>query len=172
MLAAIACSPVSSKNLIPIPAISEEWTVLSVHDGDTLKAQRGNRTQSFRFCGIDAPETKQPLGMESRDKLRSLVLSSKNKVMISEVESDRYGRVVAEIYTRSPSGEKFLNEEMVSSGMAMVYSVYVNKCPNKIALGNAEEIAKNKRSGVWGNSSTVPLGNSENGNVKIMVTDH
>jgi micrococcal nuclease len=153
---AIACTPVSSKNLIPIPAISEQWEVLSIHDGDTLKARQENRTQSFRFCGIDAPELSMPLGKESRDKLRSLVLSSKNKVMISEVESDRYGRVVAEIFTTSPTGEKFLNEEMVSSGMAMVYSVYVNKCPNKIALGNAEEIAKNKRSGVWGNSSTVP----------------
>jgi micrococcal nuclease len=156
LFTAIACTPVSSKNLIPVPAISEEWTVLSVHDGDTLKARKGDRTQSFRFCGIDSPELKQTLGIESRDKLRSLVLSSKNKVMISEIESDRYGRVVAEIYTRSASGEKFLNEEMVVSGMAMVYPAYVNKCPNKIALGNAEEIAKNKRLGVWANSSTVP----------------
>lgn len=145
---AIACSPVSSKN-IPVPSISEEWTVLNVHDGDTLKAQQGNRTQSFRFCGIDAPELNQPLGKESRDKLRSLVLSSKNKVMISKVEKDRYGRTVAEIFTTSPQGEKFLNEEMVSSGLAYHYAQYSNSCPNKNAIVSAETIAKNQHAGVW-----------------------
>ena len=38
----------------------------------------------------------------------------------------------------------------------MVYRSYVGKCPNKIPFENAEEIAKNKRLGVWGDSSTVP----------------
>jgi micrococcal nuclease len=156
LFTAIACTPVSSKNAIPVPAISEEWTVLSVHDGDTLRARKGDRTQSFRFCGTDSPELKQTLGIESRDKLRSLVLSSKNKVMISEVESDRYNRVVAEIYTHDATGEKFLNEEMVSSGMAYHYAQYSNKCPNKIAIVNAEAIAQSKHLGIWNGTYQKP----------------
>jgi micrococcal nuclease len=156
IFAAIACTPVSSKNAIPVPAISEEWAVLSVHDGDTLKAQQGNRTQSFRFCGTDSPELSQPLGIESRDKLRSLVLSSKNKVMISEVEKDRYGRVVAEIFTTSPTGEKFLNEEMVSSGMAYHYAQYSSNCANRDAIVKAEAIAQSNRIGVWSGNYQKP----------------
>ena len=152
---AIACSPVSSKN-IPVPAISEEWTVLNIHDGDTLKARQGSRIEKFRFCGIDAPELNQPLGIESRDKLRSLVLSSKNKVMISEVEKDRYGRIVAEIFTTSPSGEKFLNEELVSSGLAYHYAQYSSSCPNKGAIVSAEIIAKNQHAGVWSGNYQKP----------------
>lgn len=151
----IACSPVSSKNNT-VPSISEEWMVLSVHDGDTLKARQGNRTKSFRFCGIDAPELSQPLGKESRDKLRSLILSSKNKVMISEVEKDRYGRTIAEIFTISPSEEKFLNEELVSSGLAYHYTRYSNSCPNKNAIASAETIAKNQHIGVWSGNYQKP----------------
>jgi endonuclease YncB( thermonuclease family) len=43
----------------------------SVHDGDTLRVVRGNEELKIRLCGIDAPEIKQTLGIESRDYLRS-----------------------------------------------------------------------------------------------------
>ena len=43
----------------------------SIYDGDTLRVVRGNEELKIRFCGIDAPELKQPLGVESRDYLRS-----------------------------------------------------------------------------------------------------
>jgi endonuclease YncB( thermonuclease family) len=51
----------------------------SVHDGDTLRVVRGDEELKVRLCpkgyrfayGIDAPEIKQPLGIESRDYLRS-----------------------------------------------------------------------------------------------------
>jgi micrococcal nuclease len=52
--------------------------------------------------------------------------------------------------------EKNFNEEQVSSGLAMVYRSYVKKCPNAIALGKAEEIAKNKRLGVWSGNYQKP----------------
>ncbi|MEM8723285.1 MAG: hypothetical protein AAGE84_29030 [Cyanobacteria bacterium P01_G01_bin.39] len=50
-----------------------QWQVKpgSIYDGDTLRVVRGNEELKIRFCGIDAPELKQPLGVESRDYLRS-----------------------------------------------------------------------------------------------------
>ena len=76
--------------------------------------------------------------------------------MISEVEKDRYGRTVAEIFTISPSGEKFLNEEMVSSGLAYHYTQYSSSCPNKDAIAKAETIAKNQHAGVWSGNYQKP----------------
>jgi endonuclease YncB( thermonuclease family) len=43
----------------------------SVYDGDTFKVQSNDRDPKIRLCGIDAPEIKQPLGIESKDYLRS-----------------------------------------------------------------------------------------------------
>ena len=52
---------------------AQQWRVKpgSIYDGDTLRVVRGDEELKIRFCGIDAPELKQPLGIESRDYLRS-----------------------------------------------------------------------------------------------------
>jgi endonuclease YncB( thermonuclease family) len=52
---------------------AQQWQIKpnSIHDGDTLRVVRGNEELKVRLCGIDAPELKMPLGIESRDYLRS-----------------------------------------------------------------------------------------------------
>ncbi|HEY9766991.1 MAG TPA: hypothetical protein V6C71_00610 [Coleofasciculaceae cyanobacterium] len=53
---------------------AQQWQVKpgSIHDGDTLRVVRGNEELKIRLCGINiTPEIKQPLGIESRDYLRS-----------------------------------------------------------------------------------------------------
>ena len=51
----------------------EVWQVKenSIYDGDTLRVKRGDEELKIRFCGIDAPEKKMPMGIEYRDHLRS-----------------------------------------------------------------------------------------------------
>jgi endonuclease YncB( thermonuclease family) len=144
------------------PLISEQWQVIRVSDGDTIAVRQGQREMKIRFCGIDAPEIKhgkqpgQPLGLESKANLQKLVDEVGGKVSVIEVERDRYGRTVAEIFSSKNGVEKSLNEEQLSSGLAIVYPAYVKKCPNAIALGNAEEIAKNKKLGVWSGNYQKP----------------
>ncbi|MCG6135190.1 MAG: thermonuclease family protein [Nostoc sp. LLA-1] len=139
--------------------LSEDWEVVRVADGDTITVKRGSETKRIRFCGIDAPETQQPMGKESTEKLRSLVALAKNQVIIIPVETDRYGRTVAEVMA-AVSGEwgieMSFQEEMLKSGMARIYPAFVDKCPNKEAFKQAEEIGKSQRSGVWGDSSSIP----------------
>ncbi|MFB2772275.1 thermonuclease family protein [Pelatocladus sp. BLCC-F211] len=144
-------------------ALSEQWTVVSVADGDTITVKRGSETTKIRFCGIDAPETAksgkpgQPFGNEAREKLRSLVATAKNQVIIIPVETDRYGRTVAEVMASGKGDvEVSFQEEMLKSGMARVYPAFVDKCPNKEAFKLAEEIGKSKRLGIWGDSSSIP----------------
>ena len=51
----------------------ERWQLKpgSIYDGDTLRAVRGSEEVKIRFCGIDAPEKKMPMGIEARDHLRT-----------------------------------------------------------------------------------------------------
>jgi endonuclease YncB( thermonuclease family) len=53
----------------------ERWNLKegSIYDGDTLRVVRGEEELKIRFCGIDAPEKNQELGIEARDHLRSLI---------------------------------------------------------------------------------------------------
>jgi len=90
----------------------------SIYDGDTFRVECDGRQLKIRLCGIDAPEVKQPLGIESRNYLRSLVASSQSQVMVIEMDRDRYGRSVAEVLLESPSGEQSVQEEMLKAGMA------------------------------------------------------
>jgi endonuclease YncB( thermonuclease family) len=59
---------------LPMPARPEPpapvWRVVSVHDGDTLRAiDEGKVEHKIRLHGIDAPEIGQPFGNVSRDGL-------------------------------------------------------------------------------------------------------
>lgn len=141
---------------VPAP---EEWQIISVHDGDTIKAKKSVITESFRLCGIDAPEISQPLGKESRDYLRTLLgvsttsfISSNNQVQISITGTDRYNRKIAEIFL----GEKFINGEMVQTGMAYHYAQYSSNCPNRISLKNGEAIARTQKLGIWSGDYQKP----------------
>ena len=89
------------KGLGPKPGASEIWEVVNVSDGDTITVRANGKEDRIRFCGIDAPEVShgnksgQPLGDESRQMLRSLIGAAGNQVIVSSVERDRYGRLVA-----------------------------------------------------------------------------
>lgn len=134
--------------------ISESWQVISVHDGDTIKVKKDKNVQNIRLCGIDAPEISQPLGKDSRDYLRSLLPVGKT-VQISIVDTDKYNRKIGEIFLTGTSPEKFINEEMTVKGMAYSYDRYKN-CPNQVAMGNGEAIAKTKKLGVWSGEYEKP----------------
>ena len=115
---------------------AEKWQVKkgSIYDGDTLRVVRGNEEKKIRFCGIDAPEIKQKLGVESRDYLRSLIAKGDGTIYVLEVERDRYGRTVAELFMplKDSSGQEIhLNTEMIMAGMAWHYEQYSGNCPNQ-----------------------------------------
>lgn len=138
------------------PLISEQWQVIRVSDGDTIAVRQGQREMKIRFCGIDAPESKQPLGKESKANLQRLVNEVGGKVSVVSIESDRYGRTVAEVFSSKNGIEKNFNEEQLSSGNAFLYRAYMSKCPNKDVFEKAEVIAESKKLGVWGGNYQKP----------------
>ena len=138
------------------PLTSQEWQVVRVSDGDTITVRQGQREMKIRFCGIDAPEKAQPLGKESKANLQRLVNEVGGKVSVVSVESDRYGRTVAEVFSSKNGIEKNFNEEQLSSGNAYMYRQYAGKCPNKLAFEKAEAIAQSTKLGVWGGNYQKP----------------
>jgi endonuclease YncB( thermonuclease family) len=81
------------------------------------------------FDGIDTPETNSARGIEFRDYLRSR-LPDNVQITVSPIETDRYGRTVAEIFL----GESFINAEMVREGHAWHYQRYSGNCLNRSAI--------------------------------------
>jgi len=133
----------------PDPAASlPEYEVVanSVHDGDTLRVRSPKgEVLKVRFACIDAPELKQPLGQESRNYLRSMINEAGGKVKIQIVDVDRYGRSVAELWTKSG----LLQSRMAGAGMAFAYDQYSKNCPHWDAVKSSEKAASELKVGVW-----------------------
>ncbi len=118
----------------------------SVHDGDTLRVRSGTgEILKIRFACVDAPELKQPLGQESRNYLRSMINEAGGKVKIQIVDVDRYGRSVAELWTKSG----LLQSRMAAAGMAFAYDQYSKNCPTWDAVKSSEKTAIEYKLGVW-----------------------
>lgn len=123
---------------------SNECEVIKVYDGDTLTLQCPGQPQPTRvrmYC-IDTPEIKQtPWGTQARDHLRSIIGKT---VQVKEIDKDRYGRIVGEVY----SGNVNLNLAQVKAGKAAVYHSYCKKPEYKLA----EKQAQTAKSGIWSQS--------------------
>ena len=133
----------------PDPAASlAEYEVVpgSIHDGDTLRLRSSKgEVLKIRFACVDAPELKQPLGQESRNYLRSMINEAGGKVKVQIVDTDRYGRSVAELWTKSG----LLQSRMAAAGMAFAYDQYSKNCPNWDAVKSSEKAASELKVGVW-----------------------
>jgi endonuclease YncB( thermonuclease family) len=99
-------------------ALAEEFDaeVIAVMDGDTVMVLRDGRKIKIRLANIDAPESDQEFGRESRQVLVNRVL--KKQAHIKSQATDHYGRMIAEISVDNHS----VNEEQVQNGMAWEYS--------------------------------------------------
>ena len=116
-----------------------EARVIVVMDGDTVMVLRDGKKVKVRLANIDAPESDQEFGKESRQALANRVL--KKQVHVNSQAVDKYGRMIAEI---SVDG-KSVNEEQVQKGMAWEYSHFHS---NKHYLSLNKQ-AQQARRGLW-----------------------
>lgn len=127
----------------------------SVYDGDTLRVTDGSKEIKIRFCGIDAPEKEQAMGLEARDHLRNLIDQGDGRLVVLPVETDRYGRTVAEVFVPTSTAEIHLNSQMVADGYAYHYARYSGECPNGHLLAGVEAQARSRSAGVWASPNAV-----------------
>ena len=96
-----------------IPDEAKYVKVERVIDGDTIVLMDSTRV---RLHGIDTPERDQPYGSEATTALKYLVETS---VYIVEVDTDRYGRTIGQLYHSTEGYD--INASMVCAGHAWWY---------------------------------------------------
>ena len=127
----------------PQPLTASE--VIRLVDGDSLIVKLNGSPQQVRLACIDAPEIGQfPYGRLATNAFRGL-LPSDSAVIIYPIKKDRYGRTIGHVST--PGGVD-VAEELVSRGLAFVYTRYLSDCdgPNLLLL---ESQARDSKKGIW-----------------------
>jgi len=73
-------------------------------------------------------------------------------VSLSVIDTDRYGRKVAEV--RLPNGT-LIQKILISEGLAVVYNRYIKDCASAAIIKQAEVTAKQQRAGIWSDAQFV-----------------
>lgn len=124
--------------------------VVKVADGDTITVLTEDKRQiRVRLYGIDTPERRQPFGKRAKQFTSALVFGQ--EVSIEVIGRDRYRRSVALVRL---SDGRFLNEELLKSGLAWVYTRYCKKafCDRWKAI---ETQAKTEKRGLFRNENAL-----------------
>lgn len=120
--------------------------VLRVADGDTITVRLGDKDERVRLHGIDCPELGQAFGDEATAFTKAQVLGK--RVRLEVVERDRYGRIVARVFTEDGTS---VNEALVASGLAWHYRRYSKSA----TLARLHEAARQRRLGLWAGAAPV-----------------
>lgn len=126
------------------------WTVVSVGDGDTIRVRQGGETTTVRLACIDAPEMRQPTYGELAKQQLQTLLPVNTLVSLRPVDTDRYGRLVAEVFR----SDRNVNLSLVASGHAVAYRRYLSICDAETYL-NAEVIAQQNSLVFWSNPNPM-----------------
>ncbi len=149
MMIAIAIAPLILNQFlfqdvgsIPLSEVGAPYQLVpgSIYDGDTLRVTDGSQEVKVRLCGVDAPERDMPMGVEARDHLRKIVAQGDETIVVVPIETDRYGRLVAELFVPiEEDWELPVNAQMVANGMAYHYDGVSS------GSGTSEEVPKSDR---------------------------
>jgi micrococcal nuclease len=137
-----------------LPPAAETGTVADVLDGDTLKLADG---RIVRLIGAKAP--KPPLGWrgddpwplvdDARDALSALASGKPVELRFGGRREDRHGHLLAQVFVGEGENRLWLQDELITKGLARVYSFADNRaCVAELLAREAE--ARAKRIGVWG----------------------
>ncbi|MGI8504143.1 MAG: thermonuclease family protein [Hassallia sp.] len=140
-----------------------------ISDGDTLtvKDAKGNNI-TVRFACMDAPEVPHSKkereskrasdrnqfswGAKAQERVQELVKQSSDRVTLNITDSDRYGRKVAEVRLKNGT---LVQQVLLREGLAKAYRPYLNKCPSRDLVEQAEAEAKLQKRGVWSDAKFI-----------------
>jgi len=91
-------------------------------------------------------------GVKAQERVQQLVQLSGDRVTLNIIDSDRYGRKVAEVRLKDGT---FVQQVLLKEGLAKVYRPYLNKCPSKEIVQQAEAKAQEQKLGIWGDPKFI-----------------
>ena len=133
----------------PPPVPQDTYQVQRVIDGDTILLTNGDRV---RYIGIDTPETKHPqkpvqvFGQEAYLANKKLVEGKQVKLEFDIQKRDKYGRLLAYVYT----GNIFVNAWLIKNGFAAA-ATFPPNLKHQDLFRRLEKEAKTNNLGLWGN---------------------
>jgi endonuclease YncB( thermonuclease family) len=134
-----------------IPSLCCAWSgkVVSVSDGDTIKALHNGKVEKIRLYGIDTPEMDQSFGQAAKNLTSALVAGREIQVEPKYIDSSK--RTVGLVYVDG----NLLNELIVMNGYAWVYQMYCKEgfCADWNKLENE---ARKQRKGMWKDANNIP----------------
>ena len=134
-----------------------EVRLVEAKDGDTVQLEKG---MPIRLVGIDAPEKGKSFYNESRALLMELVDNKIIEVEYTQKQNDNYGRLRGYLFVKCDyvnqkyciDGKMNVNVVLVGEGMAKmkIEKSFVKLKPDySKVLKEAEEMAREKKSGIW-----------------------
>ena len=135
-----------------VPAEAEWGVVVRVADGDTLTVRFDDgEEETIRLLDVDTPETVHPtrpkecFGAQASDFTKTLM---GQRVGIEEMGRDRYGRLLAYVWTGPDEGGELWNVRLLEEGLA-VYNDYGNPGQYADTTRAAAEQAMLAGVGLW-----------------------
>jgi len=151
-----SCSKQTQRNspATSVHAISQVFMgrVVRIADGDTITVLDGaNAQHRIRLQGIDAPESHQAFGTQSKNSLSDMIFD--REVTVEYDKIDQYGRIVGKILLDG----KDVNLEQIKAGMAWHYKEYQREQSptDRDLYAHAEDEARNARRGLWADADPV-----------------
>ncbi|MFO1044492.1 MAG: thermonuclease family protein [Planctomycetaceae bacterium] len=137
LLALVIGSPVYADK----PKVIDELhgKVLGVLDGDTLTLHAAGKPLSIRLEGIDAPESGQKFGAESREALKKLVAGK--EITVRKTGTDKYKHTLGIVIVDKTD----VCAKMVADGWAWHFKTY----NTDEELANLETEARAAKRGLW-----------------------
>lgn len=129
IIACLLISPVMAENGPDCGFYQYEANVVSVYDGDTLRADvdlgfnTWRMNEPFRLYGIDTPElrgvdaTTKAKGIAARNALRKRILNQDIVLCSIKDKAGKYGRYLAVIWL----GGENINDWLIKEGHAIPY---------------------------------------------------
>jgi len=148
--------------LVVSPAFAKEWggTVVGISDGDTLTVLNSQkRPVKIRLAEIDAPESKQAFGTQSKKSLSDLCF--KKTVIVDDRGQDRYKRTLGRVQCDGIDA----NVEQVNRGMAWAYRKYLTDQ----SISDLEEKARSNQVGLWAEENPSPPWEFRHGGKSMIV---
>ncbi len=127
--------------------------VVRITDGDTLVILDATQTQhKIRLAGIDAPESKQPFGQKSKERLSQSVAGQ--QVAVDWSKRDRYDRIIGKIIYDG----KDVNLAQIRTGLAWWYRKYAQEQSpvDRQLYEAAEDRARADQVGLWSDKDPIP----------------
>jgi micrococcal nuclease len=132
-------------------AVSRQYRVVQVLDGDTVVVQRDGAPETIRLLGVDTPETHHPrkpvqcYGPEASAYTVSRLFGQLVRLEDDVERHDIYGRRLAYVYLHGANFE----EELLRKGYARLLVIEPNHAHARDMLDD-ELNARARRVGLWG----------------------